>query len=309
METSVASELKTLPIDSEIKKVSIVCRLNQARSLLSEHWLSRMYPKLDISSHGIEADSRIPIPKSVRDIALRWGFDLTGAVSRNFNACPSEEFAETLLIFAEEEFLESFRSKKGKSLESVSFQALNLDKDLVAVDPIGLDKSHGTTLEAEIAKALLCTSMAYHLTSESSTPLSRILFPNDESALSKTLSLAQELRPEKAILLDLDFHYNSFSRFVNISTLVEWDGTYTDMTNSVIPSLKSSAFSKHRIHPNKESFNPEGLILSREFLDSIKALTDNFQVIAICGPLNVNGKQQVATILSLALATNHQRVY
>ncbi len=302
-------EPKLLLIKSDIKKVSIVCRLNQARSLLSEHWLSRMYPKLEISSYGIEADSRIPIPKSVREIALRWGFDLTGAVSKNFNACPRDEFSETLLIFAEEEFLQNFRSKKWASLESASFQALNLDKDLVAIDPIGLGKSDVTTLEAEIAKALLCTSMAYHLASETSPPLTRIFFPNDESALSKTLNLAQELRPEKAILLDLDFHYNAYSKFVNSSTIVEWDGTYSDMMGSVIPSLKGSTSSKYRVHPNRENFNPEELILSREFLDSIRALTDYFQVIAICGPLKVNGRLQVATILSLTLAINLDRVY
>lgn len=309
METSVASEPKLLLIKSDIKKVSIVCRLNQARSLLSEHWLSRMYPKLEVSSYGIEADSRIPIPKSVREIASKWGFDLACAVSKNFNACPSNEFTETLLIFAEEEFLHSFRSKNRECLKSLPFQALSIDKDLVAIDPVGLDKSDETSLEVEIAKALLCTSIAYHRASETSAPLSRIFFPNDDSALSKTLNLAQELRPDKAIILDLDFHFNAYSKFENSLTKVEWDGTYADMTKSVIPALKSSASSKYLIHPNRENFNPEGLILSREFLDSIKALTDVFQVIAICGPLKVNARLQVATILSLALSTHLERVY
>jgi hypothetical protein len=90
---------------------------------------------------------------------------------------------------------------------------------------------------------------------------------------------------------------------------MEWDGTLSHMMNSIIPSLKETSFSYYHVHPDREHFNPEGLVLSLEFLESIRALTDSFPVIAICGPLKVNGKQQVATILSLALTTKPIRIY
>jgi hypothetical protein len=122
-----------------------------------------MYPDLSVSSYGIEADSRIPIPKSIRDIAFRWGYDLSGVTSKNTELITEVDSAESLFIFAEDKFSEIFQLGEGKWFGSYSFESLGLDRDLVAIDPVGLKFSNATSLEVEIAKAILGTSVAYHL--------------------------------------------------------------------------------------------------------------------------------------------------
>ena len=293
----------------QIKKVNIVCRLNQVRSIFSELWLTRMYPNLEISSYGMEANSSIPIPKSIMRIASNWGYSLTGVESKSIMLLSRVDAVDALFIFAEKEYSQFFDSKEWECRGNYSFQSISLDRDLVAIDPIELQKSGETSLEVEIAKAILCTSIAYHLAAEKTTPLMKILFPNNVSAVSRTLDFALEQRPADAVLLDLDFHFNGYSVFGDSPSIVEWDGTLKNMVNNVIPSLQNSANPKYHVRPNKENVNPMQLMLSEDFLASIKALSERFPIIAVCGPFKVYGKEQVSTIINLALATNLQRVY
>ena len=55
-----------------VKRIIVVCKYNQARSITAAAALRRFFPKLEILSAGIQANPLVSIPSSILQILDQW---------------------------------------------------------------------------------------------------------------------------------------------------------------------------------------------------------------------------------------------
>jgi len=136
------------------KSVAVVCRYNQARSVLSAAALSRYFPGSDVVSAGIEAVEGQRIPQSILNLADAWGLDVWDVLSHSLQAVEEQLVASDFVVVAEDEFI-SYIIDIGVFPEKIlSMQEQRIDYTLIPFDPIG-QASHVVSIE--IAKAILTT--------------------------------------------------------------------------------------------------------------------------------------------------------
>lgn len=53
-------------------RIHVICRLNQARSIITAAVIRKIYPELRVFSSGIQANPGQPIPTVIAKIAYKW---------------------------------------------------------------------------------------------------------------------------------------------------------------------------------------------------------------------------------------------
>ena len=134
-------------------RIHVVCRQNQARSIITSAILRKLLPDIQIFSSGIEAKTGSPIPIHISDIAERWGLESIDRLSTNFlDSNPA--FADDLVICADKSIY-SHLAKLIDTSQLLNAQDFALAKFLIPKDPVGMSLY---ATETELAK-LIVTSV------------------------------------------------------------------------------------------------------------------------------------------------------
>ena len=133
---------------------TIICRHNQARSVIAAASLSRFFPDLSVSSAGIEAVDGQRIPQTILNLADAWGLDVGDIISHSLQAVEKQLVASDFVVLAEDEFIPRAVDIGVAPHKILSMQDQRFEHALIPFDPIG-QGSHVVSIE--IAKAIMTT--------------------------------------------------------------------------------------------------------------------------------------------------------
>lgn len=134
--------------------VTVVCRHNQARSVLAAAALTRYFPGIRVASGGIQAVDGQRIPQSILDLAESWGLEIPGVFSRSLDAIQEQLLDSAYVVVAEDEFVPHIIALGVSPEKVLSMQDKRFDHELIPFDPIG---QGARVLSVEIAKAIMTT--------------------------------------------------------------------------------------------------------------------------------------------------------
>ena len=132
--------------------ITVVCRHNQARSVLAAAALRRFFPTLEVASAGIEGVEGQRIPQSILNLADAWGLDVLDVVSHSLEAVQDKLLRSSLVIVAEDEFIPHIVAFGIAPERVLSMQDRRLDHAVIPFDPIGQGER---VLSVELSKAIM----------------------------------------------------------------------------------------------------------------------------------------------------------
>ena len=136
------------------KSIAVICRHNQARSVMAAAAVTRFFPDFRVSSAGIEAIEGQRIPQSILNLADSWGLDVLDFVSHSLQAVEEQLVTSDFIVVAEDEFIPHIIDFGVAPQKILSMQDQRFDHALVPFDPIG---QGDRVLSVELAKSIMTT--------------------------------------------------------------------------------------------------------------------------------------------------------
>jgi len=133
---------------------TVICRHNQARSVMAAASLSRFFPDLSVSSAGIEAVDGQRIPQTILNLADAWGLDVRDVLSHSLQAVEGQLVTSDFVVVAEDEFIPRTVDIGVAPHKILSMQDQHFEHALIPFDPIG---QGSPVVSIEIAKAIMTT--------------------------------------------------------------------------------------------------------------------------------------------------------
>lgn len=130
-------------------RILIVCKLNQARSIIIGAALRKLFPRVDVRTAGIDAINEMPIPGITAQVCREWRLTNYDALSVNVDDVGISDFDWILAV--DEYVFNKLRSYNlGGRLQSLSYFAS--DDLMLPQDPTNLDYN---SFKLEVAKGVL----------------------------------------------------------------------------------------------------------------------------------------------------------
>lgn len=231
---------------------AICCRFNQARSIVAAAMLRKHFPDIQVTSFGIEAIDRQPIPKSVAEIAQLWNLAEYDRTSKKFdnnwfrsNQCD---------ILAADNFVKEVLTNTTYSTRISSMTEFETSDNLLPIDPTGLNR---TDLAKELAKVLLVTM---RWASKQLSNEARIISLYYSNGNDHYIELELEKYPEDSVFIDVNF--NNPLKFVTTGEIELERFNLRDLASF---NLRNETL-KHVILSSKfETDSPESVFTSVEW--------------------------------------------
>jgi protein-tyrosine-phosphatase len=135
-------------------KILVVCRLNQARSIIISAFIRKHFPEAEVESAGVQAISGEAIPKLIEDIAETWNLTIVESYSRNIRHLQNEEPWD-LVICSDNNVAHQVEVLGVQSRHMVYLAEYADHPALVVNDPVGMTFD---ATKIELSKALTLTS-------------------------------------------------------------------------------------------------------------------------------------------------------
>ena len=189
--------------------VTVVCRHNQARSVMGAAALRRYFPEFDVASAGIEAIEGQRIPDSILNLADNWGLDVQDLYSHGLQSVQQRLQSSRFVIVAEDDFIQNIEEIGVPSDKILSMQDKRFDHASIPFDPIG---QGNRVMSVELAKAIMTTVQLIRSEMEFGDVKNvKAIFPIEESDLINKLGIVWEnTRAKDGILLLTDFRAPNF---------------------------------------------------------------------------------------------------
>lgn len=180
-------------------RVHVVCRLNQARSIIASAALRKIYPNLKIYSSGISAQNGGPIPKITLEIAERWGLTNLDHSSTLFQ---SEEpiLKGDLVICADDSIFQNL-FKFDLNCKLVNVLDYVLADFLVPSDPVSLPFSE---VEVELAKMVVATNKALQANQAEEKKIPALIYAQGEESTAARF-INSWLESNQGIAIDMNW--------------------------------------------------------------------------------------------------------
>ncbi len=221
--------------------VFVVCRYNQARSIIGAAAIRKFYPELDVRSAGVEAIENIPLPSTVLAVANEWGLSVVEKSSTHFSKI-AVDILPTDLIIAADDFVEQQIKIVNPAGTIINFANATGHAKLNAVDPSSMGQSH---LRIELAKSVAASLLAARKYKNDQSNIFTVI-PDSESQMQgfrqKIWAIAES---EKAIVIDASLRANELREWVRLGITPHIFDTNFDLDQSWTPEVATLFAPKH----------------------------------------------------------------
>jgi len=274
------------------KRIIVVCKYNQARSITAAAALRRFFPEMQILSAGIQANPFLPIPSSILAILDQWGLDqydnrstpvvnLPTILPTDLVLCADHEIKETLINQLNTSDPTAF---KIRVLEEYADSSLE-----IPVDPVNMGESD---TKMQLARSIVLSVRGVRKEFQIQNPITSSRFPHDK---------AEHLRVQKEL----------------IAAITNNHGVILDAGFSIPNPLlwQVSGIEVLPINPNRLTIDPQsarksGILISKFEIDFVPRIFLSAQYLSwlqdIAGQQNIYVLAQPAA--ELPLGRQHEAV-
>ena len=260
-------------------RVHVVCRLNQARSVIAAGALRQLFPDFEFFSSGIQAQSGKPIPQIISEIAHRWNIEGIDHFSMQFGE-REEIRSGDLILAADSEIFEylSPMSIPGKLLDVSTF---SLSEFFSPEDPVNMSFE---STQSELAKMILASSRAVELNFNINpdNQISALLSLNDKKSLLRVLKKGNQ----KRIIIDMQLSVPDPIFWIsNGFKVLQFNHRQIDNEDNKLVSTQEATVLVSRF----EVENPIALLLSKKWRAFLDSLSSQLPVTLVIRPMNPLG--------------------
>lgn len=285
-----------------MKRVVVLCRYNQARSIIAASILESLFPLVQFSSGGINAVDGDLIPESIIRIAEEWGIQLNSDCSKSLLAARSELLEANLVIIAETEFLNEIPTGYLDGKQVLSMQDSRFSSRFIPFDPINANPSQ---IKSELAKTIMTSVqlVAQNGLRAYENEVSAYIPETVELLGTNLIHVWNYAKDRNANLLVADFRapnpilVNKMGAKIRKITKLNNCGSedlVLSPLNSETPYIVTSQY---------EIDNVENFALSQNFQKIIKDLSRERELIILTGPLKAGDLSFVDPFLIASHAT------
>ena len=259
--------------------IHIVCRYNQARSIIGAAAIRKFFPEIVVVSSGVEADPKTPIPKSIAKIAREWDLNIVEERSTPFlNVLDS--ITESDLVLAADSFVAERIHAASPQLRVREFREFVEHPEFIAVDPATMGHDG---IRQELAKSVVSAlAAARELIGESANI--QTLIPRDESALESMRPKILEMCQQKnLVVIDTSLRVSTLDAWRKISTNFQM---YNE--RSSLPTINEGV-SGVLLVPEHEWLTPERTLASVEWRDWLRSLAQS-RLVLLLAPAQLAGQ-------------------
>ena len=237
--------------------IHIVCRHNQARSIIGAAAIRKFFPEITVVSSGVEANPETPIPKSALEIARMWDLEVMEEQSTPFLDVHDSIKDSDLVLAADSYVAEKIRSFNPK-LNVKEFKDFVQRPELVAVDPVVMDIDG---ISQELAKSVISSlAAARYLLGITSNIYTFLPMHEGDLELFRP-QLLQICIEQNIVLIDTS---------LRVSTLESWQKLVTNFQvydeRSTLPVIEASLHGVVLV-PKYEGLTPERTLASVAWRD------------------------------------------
>ena len=278
-------------------EISVVCKYNQARSIIGAAAIRKFYPEITVHSSGIFALSGGLIPASIRDIAQSWKLPIQEIFSTPVAQAGPELTASDLIIGADEEVSLALKSKYPES-QIRNLQDAAMALEFTPHDPSGMS---GFKTEIELAKVVALTLQEVRAFIAKPAPFPITLWiprsPHSETALIKKVLAGAA----SALTIDLNFRTPSPESWRNPTHPVR--ALSSDFLGELSELVDLGNFSGSIISPTFEATWPESLWTDPALAATISKAAEKGAVNLVTAPLTIGDKLKPDAFLASICAT------
>ena len=263
------------------RRIIVICKYNQARSITAAAALRRFFPELEIITAGILANPSIPIPTSIVEILSQWGLDqydhrstpvvsLANVSPLDFIICADEEVKVTVI--------KQLGITKPADYSIISLEEFARTPQEIPTDPVAMSQPDTKT---QLARAIILSIRAVRaylqiepVVTESTIPMTT---SDHLQSQQKYLHLIEK---GDGVIIDTGF---------SIPNPLLWQAHKSPFIsfNPKKPPLDPSELKKSGIYISKyEVDHASRILLSSEYLQWLELLHQNKAIYTISQPIS-----------------------
>lgn len=189
-----------------LKRIIVVCKYNQARSISAAAALRRFFPELEILSAGIQANSLLPIPYSILQILDQWGIDEYDVRSTPVVNLPSLTYDDFVLCADAEikvKLIEQLGIKEPNLFKINILEEFAYSSQEIPVDPVNMGEAD---TKNQLARSIILSMRAVRKELQIHNPITRSSYPQDKAEHIRTQQLMiAEIVANQGVILDAGF--------------------------------------------------------------------------------------------------------
>ena len=268
----------------EINKptLAVICRLNQARSIVVAAYLARVLPNYRIVSAGIQAIDGQRIPMSVTLLAENWGIPIAKDYSDSIESIQKEIMQAELVIVAEDLFAQSIVDLGLAASKIESMQSSIFDPDQIPIDPVNLNND---SFEVELAKAIMVSGQLVKKKNlVSSHNQITVVFPEPDSDFHDSIQNLLELaKKSEASVLVADFRF-PHTQIIEKMQLPYQELSINKVSGKISTNLDQLDFSTPCLIASKYEIDfVEEFVLSTHFSELLRSMSKERPVYVLTG--------------------------
>lgn len=244
--------------------IYIICRHNQARSIIAAAAARNLFPDHEVITAGTHADHGQPIPASIVDIAHEWELPNYDTHSQHIGELTSLS-ADDIIICADREVRDELFTRF-PATSPISLDDLSDIPELVPQDPLNLNSS---STRVELAKCVVLT--VRYLQSQIHQPSNRIWALHSQSGNRKSelQSAHQWLVKTGGIVIDTDIRIPDPTPWLAAGFSIQ----YFNPRSLDLGSISKEFADDTVLVSRYETDNPASLLLSRQWQEFIAQLS------------------------------------
>jgi protein-tyrosine-phosphatase len=276
---------KELETEANKLNVEVICRLNQARSIVSEIYIEKVFEMVSANSSGVCAEENRTFPNHTLRLLEESGLSLKKkSPERSSNRINRIQNAD-ILIFSETYMRESIGSYVHDHQRTITLTECSDSPMLKSQDP-ALFGYHAFKNEV-IKNVAQSVSEVQRILYPKTEHALRVIVPKFESSESSAYRLALDLNSEsRGLLISLNY------RSPAIRSMIPFDVRTRSLLNflNVRNDKGMNDISKTMVMQNHEVPDFRDLILSQSYRNAVRLMLSRVPVTVFTEPANVHDR-------------------
>ena len=280
-------------------KIEVICKLNQARSIIAEEFIRSIFENVQVNSSGVSADESARFPGHTLKYLAESALNLSKSRP---DACESvvERLRDCDLLIVSEDYMHlSLADSLVEMPKFLSLESPGIQPIMRSTDPVGMDYP---SFKVEITKNL----------TQSITFLNRFLVPQqqhrlicvvpiNESAEISAVEYALKLQSELGgLFISLNYRSREIQKFSPANLRRIPLSSFLNL--KVEPKNSGSQNYNYVVTQDHEEDSLQNLVLSSRYRAAILGHLDMSSIIVFTEPIRPHGTENAVAIFSCVYA-------
>jgi protein-tyrosine-phosphatase len=278
-------------------QVEVICRLNQARSIIAEEFIRSIFENVQVNSSGVSAEESEPFPSNTLRLLAEFNLNLRKPHPERCESVVKRVRSSDAIIFSENYMQMYFADTLSESSNFLSLESSETHPIMRSEDPVFMDYS---SFKVEIAKnSTQCVTLLSHRLIPHKQHRLICVVPIKESSEIEAFEYALKLQSEVGgLFISLNYRSKQIQRLIpaNFRKL-----HLSRFFNSKVDLIMNDSID-YIVTQDYENDNLQNLVMSSIYRTRILEQLEASSVVVFTEPIRPHESQNAVAIFSCVYA-------